>query len=326
MATPKYVQRIARLPEVFAILAAHPEGLSLTALAERLGVDATDLHTDLLAFYAADVDPMLGLSRPETLEFFGPGGEVDPNEAELVRLVEDRPGEEIGVEHVDAAELALVYTAATALAETEPGNADLAAAIEVLTEAVFGDTAPNPPAARRNRPLEILHEAVSRRGKVRITYSREWHQGVIEREVDPYRLVHARHGWELDAGPVGEDGALRTYLVGNLRAVEALDATFAEPADLERLLAEQRRTTRVQVRIPHAARWAADFHAEDVTLVADDEFTATLDLELLPPVRHRLGLLLLAAGLDAQVLDPPELIAAGPELAARLLEHHRGAH
>src|SRR5690348_5658702 len=113
MATPKYVHRFARLPEVFDVLAARPNGMSLTDLAAQLDVRPEELHTDLLAFYAADVSPvLLGLSRPATVEFFGPDGEVDPAEAEMVRLVDDRPAEELGVEHVDAGELALVYTAA----------------------------------------------------------------------------------------------------------------------------------------------------------------------------------------------------------------------
>lgn len=79
------------------------------------------------------------------------------------------------------------------------------------------------------------------------------------------------------------------------------------------------------MRIPHAARWAADFYAEQATVVDDDETAATLDLELLPPVKHRIGLLLLVAGVDAWVLDPARLLAAGPKLAGELLEHHRAA-
>ncbi len=324
MATPKYVQRIARLPEVFEVLAAHPGGMSVAALATRLGVNTEELHTDLLAFYAADVSPvLLGLSRPAGIEFFGPEGEVEPAEAEMVRLSDERPAEEIGVEHVDAGELALIYTAAVALAEIEPDNADLGAAIEVLTEAVFGDEKPAHRPSSWHRPVEALREAVAQRRRVRIRYSRSWHRGVIDRVVDPYRLIQTRRGWEVDAGPVDADGNLRTYLVGNIREIEVLEEDFEDPARLGSLLAAQRETARVRVRIPHAARWAADFHAEQVGVVDNDEFTTTLDLDLLPPVRDRLGLFLLAAGIDAQVLDPPALVAAGPELAARLLEHYR---
>ena len=324
MATPKYVHRFARLPEVFDVLAAHPNGMSLTDLAAQLDVRPEELHTDLLAFYAADVSPvLLGLSRPATVEFFGPGGEVDPAEAEMVRLIDDRPAEELGVEHVDAGELALIYTAAVALADTEPDNHDLAAAIAVLTDAVFGEEPPEQEAAPSHRPVEALRTAIAKHRRVRIEYSREWRDGVIDRVIEPHHLFRTRRGWEVDAGPADDHSRLRTYLVANIRHYEALDETFADPARLADMMAAARATTRVRVQIPHAARWAADFHSEQVMVVAEDELSTTLDLDLLAPIRDRLGLLLLAAGTEARVLDPPSLIAAGPELAARLLEHHR---
>jgi proteasome accessory factor C len=64
-------------------------------------------------------------------------------------------------------------------------------------------------------------------------------------------------------------------------------------------------------------------YAEDVHVVADDELTATLDLDLLPPLEHRLGLLLLVSGPAAEVVKPKRLARCGTELAQRLLEHHR---
>ena len=60
-------------------------------------------------------------------------------------------------------------------------------------------------------------------------------------------------------------------------------------------------------------------------MVDDDDLTTTLDLDLLPPVEHRVGLMVLIAGEEAQVLEPSAMIAAGPALAAELLEHHRGS-
>jgi proteasome accessory factor C len=102
-----------------------------------------------------------------------------------------------------------------------------------------------------------------------------------------------------------------------------LDDTFTVPAEADALIEAQRQTTTVRVRIPHAARWAADYYAERVEVVADDELAATLDLALLPPVSQRMGLLLLVAGEDASVLSPASLVTAGPALAAELLAHHR---
>ena len=76
------------------------------------------------------------------------------------------------------------------------------------------------------------------------------------------------------------------------------------------------------MQVPHRARWAADVYAEQVRVVDDDELTVTLDLDLLPPVERRVGLLMLAAGVEARVIKPARLVASGPALAAELLEHH----
>ena len=73
----------------------------------------------------------------------------------------------------------------------------------------------------------------------------------------------------------------------------------------------------VRVQIPYDALWAADFFAEQVRNVADDAVGATLELDLLPPVAQRVGLLLLAAGEEARVLEPAGLIAAGPDAGCR---------
>lgn len=122
-ATPKYVARIARLPQVFERLAREPDGMSLTALAAEFDVTAAELREDLLAFYTADVSTiMLGLARPEVVEFLGADGlSDDPNEAEIVRFLSDQPTD-LGVEYVDAGELGLVYAAALALADIEPDD------------------------------------------------------------------------------------------------------------------------------------------------------------------------------------------------------------
>lgn len=324
MAPPKYVQRIARLPEVFDMLAAHPDGVALATLAERVGVPADELREDLLAFYAADVEPLfLGLSRPSVLEFFGPDGEdVDPGSAEIVRINEEKPPEELGVEYVSASELALIYTAATALLDIEH-DPHLASAVEVLTETMFGEVQPQPAEHPWNRQLEPLRTAIAERRKVRIVYSRSWAAGVIEPTIDPYLLVLTRRGWEIDAGPPDADGAIRTYLLSNVRSVEVLDERFELPSELDARLAVQRVTETVRVRIPQEARWAADFYAETVTLVEDDETSATLDLELLPPLGERVGRLLLACGPEAAVISPSALVAEAAELAAQLLAHHR---
>lgn len=322
--TPRYVARIARLPRVFERLAVHPDGLPLAALAADLGVPPEELREDLLAFYTADIgaDWLLGLTRPEVLEFLGAEGDVaDPASAEVVRIVTERPTDELGVEYVDASELALVYTAANALLDIEPDD-DLREAVGVLEDTMFGEPAALPRVRAWSRPLPPLQEAQRQRQAARIVYSRAWEQGVTTRVIHPYRLVQTRRGWEVDAGPPDASGRLRTFLLSHIRDVDVLEETFDVPDDVEARLADQRRTTRVRVCVPHAARWAADMYAERVSVVDDDEESVVLDADLLPPLDRRVGMLLLASGPDAFVVDPPELDSAGAVLAQELLQHH----
>ena len=321
---PKYARRVARLPEAFSILAVHPDGLSLADLAGRISAPPDELRADLLAYFTADLGGLLGMSRPSVLEFLGPdGSEEDPNHAEIVRIVEERPLDELGVEYVNAAELGLIYSAARALQDVDPDDQDLAGALDVLAETMFGEPLARSRPRLWNRPLEPLQDAARDHRRVAIVYSRAWDVGVTTRVIDPYRLVQTRRGWEVDAGPPDEDGRLRTFLLSNLRSFEVLDERFEVPADLEAKFEEQRSTRTVRMQVPHGARWAADVYAEQVRVVDDDELIVTLDLDLLPPVERRVGLLMLAAGVEARVITPARLVASGPALAAELLEHHR---
>jgi predicted DNA-binding transcriptional regulator YafY len=332
--TPKYVARFARLPRVLAMLDNHPDGLPITDLADAFGVSVEELREDLLTFYAADVtsDDLFGLARREVLDFVSPAGEqVDPNEAEVVRLTDPQPTEELGVEYVDAADLALLYTAARDLQRLGPVDPDLDAAVNVLRDTVLGTPEGSDSSSFRTfadrSPSTVLRlrEAIEQGSPVRITYSRAWRPGVSTRVIEPYRLVRTRRGWEVDAGPVQDDGSIRTFLLSRVSSVEVLPGTFVRPDDVEHAIAGNRTTTTVRVRLPQGSRWAAERFAERVDTVQDDEQQITLDVDLLPPVEQRLGLLLLVAGHDSTVVDPPSMRPVGQSLARELLEHHRGA-
>ena len=330
MNTPKYVQRIARLPEVFQHVMAHPDGLPLRELADHFGVPTDDLREDLLAFYTADVTPdfLMGLARPTVLEFLSPeGDDDDPAAAEVVRISDPANAGELGVEYVDAAELALIYTAARSLLEMEPENADLAAAVDAIAETMLGgqSDAEQEAGAPWNQRLQPIVEGQRERRRVDIVYSRAWEPGVVERSIEPYQLVKTRRGWEVDAGPLDPEGQMRSFLLSNVREARLSADTFDPPAELASLLRAKRATQRVRVELPQSARWAADMYAERLDVVEDREDSVVMDVELLPPLEHRLGLLLLASGRGARVVDQPNLGDCEAELAQRLLEHHRRA-
>lgn len=332
---PGYVARLARTPQILAYLQAHPNGMPLAALAARFELPPDTLRADLIAFFMAEVvahdDTFLGLSGPAPLEFTNSEGvEIDPNEATWVRVVDPRPTEELGAEYLSSSELGLLWGAATALATLEPANEDLASAIEVLTDTLFegvdGDAVRAARTPSAGSLVADLRTAIEQQRRVKIRYSRAWQAGEGVREVEPYLLVQTSRGWELDAGALSDDGetvGLRTFLLSNIRELDMLEQTFERPLDLLDRLDAQRVTERVRLVLPHEARWAADMYAESVSQVADDERTQTLDLELLPPVERRVGLMLLAAGEESRVVSPRGLMSAALQTASDLLAHHR---
>lgn len=340
MAAPSYVRRIARLLDVFDQLQSHPDGVALELLADECGIDTDELREDLLAYYAADPGIWLGLTRRRVLEWTGAtdsaatehevgeeddGDETDPTSALMVRLVEEP--QDLGVEYLDAGELALIHAAASAALDlrADDPDPDLESAIGVIAETLLGDAGTVAESVWRPAGLDLLQRASRQRRKVRIRYSRQWNTGVVDRVIEPWRLVQTTvRGWEVDAGPVAENGRLRTYLVSNVREVEELDEEFTLPEGAEDLLATQRATTTVRLHLPHRARWSLDEYAEASTVVADTADGFTVDVELLAPVAWRVGLIALAAGPETRVLDPAGMVSEGPELARRLLEHHAG--
>src|SRR5690606_38817869 len=206
-------------------------------------------------------------------------------------------------EYVDASELALAWTAAR-LELDAAYDPDLAEAVQVLEETMFGQARPvEHRALPATEVLGVLRSAHASGRCARIEYSRAWRHGVATRVIEPYRFVQTRRGWEVDAGPV-VGGGIRTYLLSNVRSVEVLDEEYVVPDGIDELLAAQRRTETVRVRVPFGARWAADMYAEQVRVVTEDEGAVILDLELLPPLRQRVGLLLLVAGAGAELVAP----------------------
>lgn len=326
-ATPKFVQRAARLPEILALLSAYPEGLPLRVLAARFDTDEATLREDLTTYL--DLESWgwsFDLFRRSVVEFVQPDDEdlSDPRGSTVVRVVDDSPAG-LGVEHLSAGDLAVIYTAGTALLDVSPDDTDLAEALAVLADTMYGEPASQPRPGGWNNHLGPLRTARDEGRRVRVVYSRAWREGVTERVIEPLRLVQTKRGWEVDAGPVGPEGNLRTYILSNVRDLEVLDETFEEPAGVERLLERQRATTTARVELAQDARWAADMYAEQVTVVSEDESVLTADLELLPPAGERVGLVMLASGPSTRLISPRALLPDAVGVINRLAEHHAQA-
>ena len=197
MAGPKFLQRLARLPEVINVLTAYPDGLSLRRLAAQFGVDEETMREDLVTYL--DLESWgwsFDIFRRPALEFVQPEGDDDPTDGTartVVRIVPDAtPG--LGAEHLSAGDLATLYTAGAALLEVDPDDDDLAGALAVIAETMYGEPAATPYVGDWNRHVKDLQDAQEQRRKVRIVYSRAWRPGVTDRVIEPLRLVQTRRG------------------------------------------------------------------------------------------------------------------------------------
>jgi proteasome accessory factor C len=317
-----YAVRVDRLARVFGILLHHPDGLSLADLADELRVPVADLRRDLGVFMNRElpVDLDWAVVRDVGLEFVGPQGEeVESRDAERVRLTSNAPLAELGLEYLSADRLGPLYHAACDLLAVEPQNEVLAQAVQrlsaTLLQGVDGTDQVGGAVAAE------LRAAARARRRVRLVYWRAWRPGVSERVIEPYRVVGTRRGFEVDAGPLDADGAIRTFLVSGIRSVQVLDATFEPPPDVQQRIQAARATLPVRLVVPRERAWVVDRFAESVRVTqADDDLELVADV--LPPVVERVGLMLTLAGPQAFVVEPADLHDAGARTARLLLDHH----
>jgi proteasome accessory factor C len=322
MPAARYAQRVEHLARMFGILLLHPAGLAIDDLARELGTSAAELRADLVVFMNRELPVELdwALVGDLGLEFLGAQGEqTESRDAARVRLTSDAPLAELGVAMLSAQQLGPLVRAAADLLAVEPDNEALRGALDRLTRTLMAGVEASQPYGAT--VAATLRRAVEEHRRVRIEYARAWRPGVSTRVVEPYRVVSTRRGFEVDAGPLDDTGALRTFLVSGIRSCEVLVETFVPPSDVAERIAESRSTTPVRLVVPRDLAWVVDRLAESVTVTRADEDLEVL-ADVLPPVADRVGLLLAVAGPDAFVVEPTELADVGATTAHRLLEHH----
>ncbi|AYY11573.1 WYL domain-containing protein [Actinobacteria bacterium YIM 96077] len=320
MSTPAYVRRFERVTRTLNTLSMHANGLPLHQLASRLEVDTETLREELLAYYVAELPPWVNPARQLRIEFHdGEGNDADPATATHVSAA---PGQtrEVGADYVSVTDLARIYRAGQDLLALEPDNAALEGALEALMGSALQGIG-----SRRSEWLAELAatigQALRERRRIRITYARAWEPGVREHVVEPYRLTKTRRGWELDAG-VG-DQHTGTFLLSGVRTIDVLDETFVRPIDADERIAANRQLHAVDIILSQQARWVVERYAEAAEVIHEDDDEIRIRAHLLPPVEHRLGLVLIVAGPSAFVYNPTELRDVGTSLARSLLRHHR---
>ncbi len=320
-----FADRVAELPRLLDALQYHPEGLRIDDLAVEVGRTPVQVREALLTYYTTDLalyDAHL-VGRPPAIEFVtGAGEDDDLGRASMVRLQAPEPGRDLGVAYLSVSDLARLYRAGRDRLELEPENETLRSAVNKLRAGLLPGVTPSVRGPLEPPPSDF-EVARRQRRRVAVVYAGAWHPGDRERVIEPYRLIHTRRGWEIDAGPVHADGELHTLLLDRIQSYTVLDQTFELPADLDRLLARQRTLFPVELIVPHETRWSVEKYAERVEVLAEDETSARLRALLFQPVRHRIGLILADGGQAARVINPADLADAGQEVANTLLTHYQ---
>ncbi|MDQ1616444.1 MAG: proteasome accessory factor, partial [Actinomycetota bacterium] len=253
-----YARRVAALARALAILELHPDGLPLRELAAELGEEPESLRQALLAYYRADVVDLPDFRLP-VIEFVGPDGDAgldghagpdgdesdesgDPATAEVVRVSSADPERELGVEYLSAEQLSTLHGAGRDLLALEPDNEVLRRALQAFEDGIerAPEDAPDPAG---DELAAQLNAAAQERRQVRIAYVRTWAPGSASRVVEPLRVIRTRRGWELDAGPVDDQGRIRTYLVSGIRSLDVLESSFERPVEVDTLIDANRTRT-----------------------------------------------------------------------------------
>jgi proteasome accessory factor C len=298
--------------------------LPIDRLGAMLGVPVAEARAQLAAFDDVDttelrLDPMFMITPaggwPEDPDVPDP----DPADTDIVAFSPSVAGRDLGLAHVDAGTLGPLLAAADQLRTLEPGNLPLASAVDTLRTALLAGVTGH--AAYRTRTAAVFQHAATTRRAVRITYASVWTPKVTTRTIHPYRVVSTRRGYEIDAGPLDDDGRPRTFLITGIRDHHLLDETFDIPPEAAAAIEANRTLTPVTGVAPHRSMWAVRHWAERVDQAHSDTDDVAFTAWLLPPVPQRVALICLAGGPGIDINDNT-LAAAAPAMATELLHHH----
>ncbi len=347
--TANYADRLEKSAEALQVLTLHPDGLSIEDLATMLGLDAYDTRQNLASYHSGQflvdesgVSPLLLVTEEPPASWDGICREdwffdhdaADMESAVWVTLDRDIAASDLFGVMLDVPQIVELLICADHLLAQEPDNVDLRSAISALRlkwvpeMSIAGQTFPPSPV------LPLIRRAIVERRRLRFTYSREWEPGTSTRVVDPYELKQTHLGYELDAGPVADDGHIRTFLVRNMSEPSLLDEKFAEPPDKAKLINANRRTLTFRMVIPEDANPSYEALTVD-TEEAPERKTAAPGRELLvtlqQPFEDRLAMLMFRSGPETVLVEDIALMnrsdfahyqTATSRKAQELLAHH----
>ncbi|WP_370893154.1 helix-turn-helix transcriptional regulator [Janibacter sp. GXQ6167] len=288
------------------------QGISLPEAARGLGIDEAQLKKDL--------DLLLlvghGTMPDEMIETSYEHGKVSIANAETI----ERPLR-LGLDEAITLIVGLRALAATpgldspaidsALAKLDAATAGLAGVERVVVA---------PDGSVDGEVLAALRDAVTRSRRVHLTYLVSSRDERTERDVDPMRVVAYDGHWYLE-GWCHRAQDVRLFRTDRIEEVEVLDVPGTPPAeavarDLSAGLYQgSDQDVHAVVRLAPGARWVADYYPVTDSREEGDDLVVTLPASDL----DWLARLIVGLGDQAQILAPPEAIAAVAERAQAAL-------
>jgi proteasome accessory factor C len=278
------------------------DGTTLDEAASLFGVPAEQLRKDLELLFLSGLPP------------YGPGDLIDvwiDDDGSISISMADHFARPLRLTRQEAL---AVYLRGTELLATPgvPTAPALASALEKLRASLgdetLGDVAGIEAAIRGGPPalLEEVREAADARRRLRIDYLAASSGERTERLIEPEEVFSGLGRWYVAAWDVEADGE-RLFRVDRIRSADATGDTFA-PRGLagagRPLYSPTEDDVEVRLRLHPSARWVAEYYATtDHREVGDGAVEVTLPSRRLTWVAR----LLLRVGLEAEVLDPPEL-------------------
>lgn len=306
MGRPSAELRLARLLVMIPWIVER-EGATIAEIAEHFSLPDQEVLQDLSLVQCCEIPPYgpdhtLGIVVIDDEVLVEPG-------AMLSRPLRLGPQEGFG----------LLTAGRAALAAVGDSSGSLSSALEKL-EAALGDRTQLQVEFDRPDVLDLIESATAANKRLEIEYYTAYRDELSVREIDPYAVANHDGDWFVQAWCHRVD-ALRTFRVDRIEAAsptgvlfEAPDAEIAPPR-----FGPGEDGREVVIKLPPTGRWVVEtYPTRSVVPTPDGGWVVTLAIA----GDVFLERLMLRAGPDAQVLDPPELadvarLAARRVLAAR---------
>jgi proteasome accessory factor C len=307
MSRPLAEHELSRILALVPWIVAHP-GRSKSEVAQRFGISVEELESDL------DLVLMIGVPPYSPAEYI----DVDADGDTVTIRLADYFRRPLRLDPTEGLALLAAGRALLAVPGSDPVG-PLATALEKLEAALeLPDLVVSIDAPEY---LDAVRNAAEHDERLEIDYWSAGRDELTSRRIDPMTVFFALGEWYVDAWCHRAD-AERLFRVDRIRAVRPTGERFEsaapalEPGAVYRPRAEDPRVT---LSLPGTAQWVVESYPAELVEETDD---GRLRVRLAVSEAAWLARLVLQAGPDARIVDPPELQTVAADAARRIADRY----